>query len=270
MPAPTNGSDPRQFVDTITALNNWHLEPNTTGQSEQTHQLLMARRVSSPSKINAFAQPSTAAMTIEKRHHEERIRHGSTDALAMLRSSSATSDGLAATLEGCAHWPVTHTMYPFQNPCRHPSPPSSSCASLSTVAMDAMASPDRRPIRWTCNPAMSPAPSTESMGLERMPSLAEKLLEAEATSPDTMPQVCFMGDIEVVCVSSTTFCADFACWRFCIIGDRHVGRACAQGAATRAQRARADVQVPFWQLWQRVVAHGQSAQHPRWAGWQRV
>lgn len=37
---------------------------------------------------------------------------------------------------------------------------------------------------------MSPAPSNESVGLERMPSLADKLLEVDAMSPDGVPQVC--------------------------------------------------------------------------------
>lgn len=107
-------------MDTLSALNTWHLGSNASDQTEQqvrrcaanngsamtslcqAHQLVFARRVSAPRKMpgSAFA-PATSAMAIDQHpRQQERMRHGSGDALAMLRSSSATSDGLAATLEG--------------------------------------------------------------------------------------------------------------------------------------------------------------------------
>lgn len=98
-------TDQGQFLDTLNdALNTWHLGSSAANETEkqQAHQLLLARRITSPrhSMRNAPGL-TTSSLAIESRPREERMHHGSCDALSMLRSSSATSDGLAATLEGC-------------------------------------------------------------------------------------------------------------------------------------------------------------------------
>ncbi len=49
---------------------------------------------------DAKQQHSAPMSIIEGRSKSDRMRHGSTEALAMLRASSATSDTLTATFDG--------------------------------------------------------------------------------------------------------------------------------------------------------------------------